>query len=158
MSSFSLQIGEFTKKATEQTRRAAQELVLSLFTRIVYRTPVGNPAIWNSDFVAAAKKLGWIDDNYVAGTLRANWQASIGSAKKDKLDTQDPNGMATVAKIRAVLALWDGKMPVYFTNNQPYAKAIEYGHSRLQAPQGMVRISLADVTARIAEIVKRATS
>jgi len=38
-------------------------------------------------------------------------------------------------------------------NNVEYIVPLEYGHSRQQAPQGMVRVSIADIVNQWPEIV-----
>lgn len=82
------------------------------------------------------------------GTLRGNWQPSIGQAVLATIDRIDPNGAAAATdtaregqrlKIGAVF---------YMANNLPYAAAIEFGSSK-QAPAGMMRIELLETAAAI---------
>jgi len=73
-----------------------------------------------------------------------NWNASIGAP--DRTIGKTLTGVIPVAN-----SLKAGEK-FYFTNPRPYYLALEYGHSS-QAPQGMVRISVAEWTG----IVERQT-
>lgn len=88
---------------------------------------------------------------YVGGRFRGNWQFSIESPATGELDTIDPGGAATIdALIAGVQSLTAGQT-AYIVNNLPYAIPLEYGHST-QAPEGMVRVTLA----RFQQIVEEA--
>lgn len=75
------------------------------------------------------------------GRFRGNWQPAIGAAPAGTLETVDPSGAATIAKIEAVAATMDAGDVAYLANNLPYAQRLEDGWSK-QAPQGMVRLSV----------------
>jgi hypothetical protein len=88
---------------------------------------------------------------YVGGRFRGNWQFSIDSPAGGEIDAVDPSGAATInALIAGVQALTAGQT-AYIVNNLPYAIPLEYGHSK-QAPEGMVRVTLA----RFQKIVEEA--
>jgi len=70
------------------------------------------------------------------GRARGNWQCTIGSP----FVGQDDSG--NVMKAQSVIPRHAGSV-VYLTNNVPYIGRLEYdAHSR-QAPNGMVRVSVA---------------
>ena len=92
---------------------------------------------------------------YKGGRLRANWGVSVGSPFAGTTDTLDADGAATVAKAQAVVATWSGKGSVWICNNVVYAIPIEYGHSEIQAPQGMVRVTCAEMQNGGAEAAAR---
>ena len=74
------------------------------------------------------------------GYLKASWNFATGSADET---LQDKGRNPTLALKGAVAAFGVGEIG-YFVNAQPYAMRIEYkGHSE-QAPQGMMRISIAN--------------
>lgn len=59
-----------------------------------------------------------------------------------QLDITDPSGQATQAALINQAPNIFGRL-VYFTNNLPYARRIEYdGYSSVKAPQGMLRINI----------------
>ncbi len=89
-----------------------------LFTNIIFSTPVDT------------------------GRLRGNWQCEINAVPIGETDTLDPAGGSTVSNMANSLNAFKLGDTVYFANNAPYAEAIEFGHSVLQAPFGMVRINI----------------
>lgn len=90
---------------------------------------------------------------YKTGHARASWWAAL----------NDPAGVSSgsTTAAAATLALAGAKWGdvVYINNNAAYINALEYGHSK-QAPNGMVRITLAQagqMLERIATKIGRAT-
>ncbi len=65
----------------------------------------------------------------------------------------DKNGQPTIAKGTNVILQADGLKDIYIMNNLPYARALEYGHSK-QAPAGVVRITLAEVDSYVEAAVR----
>jgi hypothetical protein len=112
-----------------------------LLTKIVLRTPVGNPSLWKSKPPAG----------YVGGRLRANWAVTYQNPSSVTTLETDRSGAATIAKgagtIRRATQTGEGDYPIYILNNLPYAIPVEYGHSGVQAPQGMVRITVTEFQA-----------
>ena len=113
---FSLALDQFGIKVLANTDKVRRASILELFQLVVMSTPVDT------------------------GRLRGNWQASVNTPILTETARKDPAGSAVVAEVLANM----GGLPdaVYFTNNLPYAEAIEYGHSK-QAPEGMVRKNVA---------------
>lgn len=116
--SFSQQIKMWRKKVDKQLSDQKREIILRLFRAVIYDTPV------------------------LEGTLRANWRCSANSPQVTAIDYRPAE--AVMKEIQAVL---DGALladTIYLRNNLPYAYAIEYlGHSRVKAPQGMMRKNVA---------------
>lgn len=123
-SQFMRQMDLFIEDAKKAQRKQYRAAVLALFTRIVMRTPVDK------------------------GVLRNNWYVSFTGYSEATTPNAAPTGGAAINRakdaIRTGIAASE-YLPeeVFITNNLPYATAIEYGHSG-QAPEGMVRISLAE--------------
>lgn len=93
--------------------------VLGLFTAIVRKTPVDT------------------------GHLAYNWQASVDSPKQSERSGVDPQKEATIEEGKADIGKWTLKnKSLWIANNVEYVEEIEYGKSRVKAPQGMVRVSL----------------
>lgn len=81
----------------------------------------------------------------LTGYLRANWQIQVGDPQAGPL----PLGAAPSAQeVKIMGHALPGSFKWWVINNAPYAKAIEYGHSQ-KAPNGMVRVTLANVQARM---------
>jgi hypothetical protein len=92
-------------------------------------------------------------EGYVGGRLRANWAVTINYATTRTEDSPDPSGNATISAGADVIGSWDAEGSLFMTNNLPYAIPVEYGHSGVQAPSGMVRISATEFTAYINKAV-----
>jgi hypothetical protein len=135
---FALSLQAFAKKAPEQARTVVRKVAIDLLTATVMRTPVGNPDLWKN------KKA---PKGYVGGRLRANWTVSISAPDLTTTNAIDKDGSSTIAAGTTVINGADGTQDIYMTNSLPYALPIEYGHSGVQAPAGMVRVSVADFQA-----------
>lgn len=134
---FALDLSAFAKKAPEQARTVVRKVSIDLLTATVLRTPVGNPDLWKSK----------PPKGYVGGRLRANWTVSLGTPDPTTTGAIDKSGEATIGAGTATIGTADGTQAIYMTNSLPYALPIEYGHSGVQAPAGMVRVSVADFQA-----------
>jgi hypothetical protein len=131
---FALNIRAFVEKAKAAPAQVVRKATLDLLTAIVLRSPVGNPDLW-------AHKP---PPGYVGGRFRANWNVSLSAPDASTTDATDKSGDATIHRGLSVLVRADGQQDIYITNSLPYAVALEYGHSSVQAPQGMVRVSITE--------------
>jgi len=77
------------------------------------------------------------------GRFRGNWQASFGSPKQNITSTSDRTGARATAQAGAVINSMEMGQTFYLANNLPYATRLEFGYSE-QAPQGMVRVTVAE--------------
>ena len=84
-------------------------------------------------------------DGYVGGRFKNNWYVGFDSQPSQSNDTPDASGQGSNSRGLAVLEVFRvGQVSsIYFTNNMPYAVALENGHSG-QAPGGMVGITALD--------------
>jgi len=114
--------------------------LLDLSRRIVLRTPVGNPSLWQ----------GPPPPGYTGGQARGNWQASISSPNTGTTATIDKSGSATLASINGKTQNAPGNV-WYLTNNLPYINRLEFDGWSTQAAEGMVRISLRELDRSIDE-------
>lgn len=129
MGGFSDSIGRFNEKTHKSLEDVTRKAFLLLSSRVVRRTPV------------------------LSGRLRANWQTGLNSMPSGTVDsTSGSLAMASAANKAKGLIIGSR---LYLMNNLPYAKVIEEGHSTTKAPQGMVRISVAEWK-NIVELAARA--
>ncbi len=70
------------------------------------------------------------------GRFKSNWIGAIGSAS-DETFTGNRNA---VGALNTMLGGFRMGQVFYYTNNLPYAMALEFGHSD-QSPNGMVRLT-----------------
>jgi hypothetical protein len=123
---FTAQLNKFCLEiAPEYMAKTTKIIVNEIGSRIVERSPVGDATNWSTPAPAG----------YVGGRFRANWQYGMNSMPSGDLPDIDPSGQASLARIQVCT----GEPGVhYIVNNLPYAQRIEDGHSRSQAPQGIV--------------------
>jgi len=117
-------IGQAVININKRTEKMVRGTVIGCASRIIKRTPVKD------------------------GTLRGNWQASIGQPVQTTIDRMDKNGAASVSDVAREGQRLNIGAVFYMTNNLPYAAAIEFGSST-QAPQGMMRIEVLETAAAI---------
>lgn len=118
MGDFSLVFKNINDKTEQQLNRIIKKSVFDLTSAIIQDTPVDS------------------------GRLRANWLVSFNTPIDAELKLEDKEGSATIAKAKALIG--ESKVPLVYwiNNNLQYANHIEYGGSKLKAPQGMVRINI----------------
>lgn len=142
---FALALADFAAKAPEQARNVVRKVAGDALTKVVRRTPVGNPTLWKSK----------PPKGYVGGRLRGNWNTSLGAVDVTTTATVDKSGQATIARGLAVIAVADVDRSIYITNSLPYVREIEYeGHSRLQTPAGMVRVTVSELQVMVDDAVR----
>ncbi|MCI1898519.1 MAG: hypothetical protein LKI85_09090 [Enterobacter sp.] len=91
-------------------------------------------------------------DGYVGGRFKNNWYVGFDSQPTESNDTPDASGQGSNSRGLGVLEVFRvGQVnSIYFTNNLPYAPALENGHS-WQAPGGMVGITALDAAQLLRE-------
>lgn len=139
LKAFNKRLADFSDLIPEKHILFQKKIVLDLLTKIVERTPVGNPDLWQNPNAAPP--------GYVGGRARANWQVrrTLTDNQLEKVDqSQDgqetvDRGLADLSKIQKPYGI------IWIFNNLPYIVRLEQGWSS-QAGQGMVDISLAEIT------------
>jgi hypothetical protein len=127
---FAVSVANFAKKGKANMDAVVRKIVLDISTRVVMRSPVGDPSHWSNP----APK------GYTGGHFRANWQYAAGLVPQGVLPTIDKSGRVSIERVRKGLEALAGHAygkVHWLTNNLPYAMRLETGWSR-QAPQGMV--------------------
>ena len=126
--------------AGDRMDKVVRGTLLDLSRRIVLRTPVGNPSLWQ----------GPPPPGYTGGQARGNWQASIGSPASGTTEATDKSGTATIAGIAGKTQQAPGNV-WYLANNLKYISRLEFDSWSTQANEGMVRVSLAELQRSINE-------
>lgn len=118
----------------EESKQAIQDqtkmILVEIATRLVNRSPIGNPALWK-------KQPPWIPKNYLPGTFKNNWVLGVDVEADDIFVSQDTSGAKSITRIALAIPRWAAGHYYYFSNNLPYAQRIEDGWSQ-QAPAGVV--------------------
>lgn len=155
---FRLQVAAFAEKMGIRLDLVARKVALTAFDSIVIRTPVDT------------------------GRARANWTMTIGSSRQSSAANEtlfDKSGEMTRARAQAVLADYRCGPPIWISNTLPYIVPLEFGgypdpvqfgswvkgqgyviksdggYSK-QSPQGMVRLTVAELNASLAAAVAAA--
>jgi hypothetical protein len=113
---FGASISKFSDEAKKNMQLAVGEAAMELTKRVIEKTPVDT------------------------GRLRSNWQASIDVPAVGEYQGMDEPLARAMGAIHGSF----GRV-FWLSNNLPYAAPIEYGHSKIKAPLGMVRVSVAEV-------------
>lgn len=118
-------IGQAVLRINKRAEKMVRGTVIGCASRIIKRTPVKE------------------------GTLRGNWQPSIGQTVTVTIDRKDANGSAVGADAaREGQRLTIGQV-FYMTNNLPYAARVEFDAWSKQSPAGMMRIEVLETAAAI---------
>jgi hypothetical protein len=123
---FGKQMRAIAKRMNKRVEDVAAETLIDTFTAIIERTPVDT------------------------GRLQGEWQTTV----------QSPAGSQTGQRARAqavleIISTVDDPDLYFFSNNMPYAARIEFdGWSHTKAPEGMVRVSLAETAATIRRLAQ----
>lgn len=129
--SFSEDLRKIAESKKALAHKLVRKIVLDVGTNVVFRSPVGDPKYWQSP----------PPPGYVGGRFRGNWQFGIGAINPHYDFTIDKTGQASIARFEAGLPEKAAGGIYYLTNSLPYAQALEDGHSRRQAPNGIVRLA-----------------
>ena len=133
MSGWSIDLGKYATDTVEKTNQVCRKVALSVFRRVVMRTPVDT------------------------GRARGNWIPTVGSPSSEVNDTQDKGGVMAMGRAASQTGRWDPSkgQSIFLTNNLPYIEVLEKGRvgnkGSLQAPQGMVGITGAEFGGIVSE-------
>lgn len=135
-------VDQFLKKfkvnqqlALDASAKTINNTLLQMYKKIVERTPVGDPSLWN-----------WpAHKDYHPGTLRKSWTISFNGVQRN-VTGQFASSAQVLGNNGLSFKIGNGKTQVaVISNPMPYAQRVETGWST-QAPQGMMRITIAEYT------------
>ncbi|HEX5539900.1 MAG TPA: HK97 gp10 family phage protein [Methylophilaceae bacterium] len=119
---FRRDIDKFIRKSKDATDDFVRAVVLNIDQRVVLKSPVRS------------------------GRFRNNWNVGNGSIDTGTNEGVDPSGSAQIAKAAAELqSISINGQTIYVTNSLVYSYRLEYEGWSKQAPNGMVRITLAEI-------------
>ena len=143
--SFALDLENFAKKTQIKLDKVVRKVVIDMTSEITYMTPVGYPPIWeHPESAPPGYTGGHLRSNYFWGVQRV---ASVDPSIDETGSVSNKRALAFASGLKA------GGV-VYLTNNLPYAMAVEFGHSKMQAPAGMARITVARFQGMVNKIVQ----
>ncbi|WP_223506851.1 HK97 gp10 family phage protein [Pseudomonas sp. GL-RE-29] len=127
---FALELAKFAEQATEAIDASLREIIIEVAGSLIRMSPVDS------------------------GRFRGNWQFNLMTPDNSTSLNVDPTGAETLGRIVAEAGAFNAGQVAYITNSLPYAIPLEYGHSEKQAPQGMVRVTLARFQQIVDEAVR----
>lgn len=137
-------VENFSKRTIGNLNEIMRVSAITLFKNVILKTPVDS------------------------GRARGNWQCTIGKRASGTLDVTDKTGSVTIQKMVDIMSKALITKGVFLTNNLPYIQKLEYGGYNdggtgkvsggfsIQAPEGMVRISLKEIENDLPEIIESA--
>lgn len=128
--SFESEVKRFAHKTGRGLDATIRAVCLSVTAEVVERTPV------------------------LEGRLRGNWFATIGAPSDAQTDETDKTGKPTISRAGGAIKSAPGTQ-WWLTNNLPYVLAIEYGHSSVKAPAGMVRVTAENFRANLRRLARQ---
>lgn len=134
---FNRQLGEFGEKIDSVSLPKLQRLIaLTVLRGVVLKTPVASGRAQGNWQLMTGTTV----NSEVPGTIRI-----VGKGKKKRKRWASSVGGGPVGAGMANLKPQPGFQTIYVFNNVPYINRLEQGHSKIQAPLGMVAVTLAEV-------------
>lgn len=136
---FALDLSAFAKKTDARLDAVVRHIVLDVASNLIEMSPVGDASYWKSPAPAG----------YVGGRFKGSWVFETGSVPTSDPMTIDASGSASMNRVQAGMG---GNMKAvhYIANLTPYAMALEEGHSKRQAPHGLVMLTVIKFTSIVA--------
>lgn len=121
--SFTVDLSRLVETAKGKTDLVVKKVMLETFSKVIMKSPVDT------------------------GRFRANWIIGYSSPDRATSLNTDKSGAGTIGQIASEItgAKLDGKS-IFLTNSLPYSLRLENGYSQ-QSPQGMVKITLMEISA-----------
>lgn len=117
------------EKESKEAKRDVAKLVRAIYLQTLRAIVLGSPV--------------------KTGRFRANWQASTSTYPSGTVEKVDTGGGATISALsRIVSRIKDTYPDFYLANDLPYADPLERGHSKRQAPYGIVAPVVRMLTSR----------
>lgn len=129
LGSFTMDMTRFVEKTKANMGKLIQKVVFDMARQIILRTPVDT------------------------GRAKGSWQVSFNSLPADEVRLFDKDGQETIAKAGDVLSGYVDGDTIYIVSNLDYMVFLEYGSST-QAPQGMVRLTVAEFQEHLNKAVR----
>lgn len=142
---FALQIGRFAELAKNRADLVVRKVLLDIGSRLVMRSPVGDPAIWKHTAPAG----------YIGGHFRANWQYAEGFIPGGVFPSIDKTGQVSLDRMKSKVPQSPYGKVHFIVNNLPYGPRLETGWSR-QAPGGMVGLVVREYQMIVAKALREA--
>lgn len=117
------------KEVNQRLSRIFRGGALSVMARVIEESPVGNRELWAINQGRPSNEL--LPKNYIGGTFRGNWQASVGTPKTGIISSNDSKQALSVPDPSSQIGKVSLNDTLHLTNNLPYAqRLVEDGWSK----------------------------
>lgn len=154
MGTFAIDLTAYAKRTGQKVDDAVREVVKECARQVDRRSPVGDSEKWAANISRASRGLAPLPKGYIGGHFRINNQYKFGSLPDGEVEGHDKNGAVAKTAMYAGIETSPAAGVHYIANNVPYAMALENGHSRLQAPQGIYGLAMLDAVNAARSIFK----
>lgn len=144
--SFSVDLNRFIARAGRNANAVVRKVTLDLGTAIIEKTPVGDPDTWAPGTP--------VPEGYVGGRARGSWQYAKSVPNTSDPNTIDGSGATSIGRVAAGVNYGDPMTVHYITNSLPYIRRLEYEGWSQQAPDGMVRKTVAEFMTHVQNAVR----
>lgn len=116
--------------------QVVQKVMIDVGSSVTVKTPVGDPTTWAPGTPVPA--------GYVGGRARGSWQYQKGAPLEEETGRIDKTGAGSIGRLTAGVMTGNPATEHYYTSTVPYMRKLEYEGWSGQAPDGMVRLSIAE--------------
>jgi hypothetical protein len=127
--SFGQNISNWTERVKKRHNQVFRGVALRVFASVVFRTPVDT------------------------GRARGNWQTDINKDNNAELSIDDKGGLMVYRNAQQSASRVKLGDQFYLFNNLGYVQGLEDGNS-LQAPNGMVKVTVANFKNIVSDVVR----
>lgn len=128
-----LSISDLAKQTKADLDETVRQFVVNLGNSCINKSPIGMPETWSPPGT---------DPSYEPGHFIHNWQHGLNSMPENEILGMDLTGNSSVNRIKESVFANPAAGVHFIANNTKYAAKLENGHSHLQAPEGMVAITV----------------
>lgn len=126
---FSASVAKFVAVAGERANVAHRKILFGILSNVVVASPVDT------------------------GRFRGNWQVGLATRPVGAIDVESKDSGNVISRELPKITSAQLGGQVFITNHLPYSLNLEFGWSR-QAPQGMVRLTFANLDHIVSEALK----
>lgn len=152
--SFAADIARFVEKTGLRADLVFRKIAFDAYRGLLLRSPVGNPDLW--------KRKPPKGSGYVGGRFRGNWRIGLNvadvalSERRSAAKTGDEPTSAEQAEGHGKIAQAKFGDSIHITQSLPYADPIENKRHSTQAPNGVLRPTFEELTAKLEQTIKSA--
>jgi hypothetical protein len=133
-----MKVNDIVRNYKGKLRAVSNAAALEVSTRTITRTPIASGQARKNWFPSIGTPIRAIDPMQIITRAGVKNARAVDRLRSSGIPVQSPEAVSDVLdRMKPGDVFW-------LTNSLPYARRLEYGWSKNQAPQGMMRISVAE--------------